>query len=76
VAQAVILFVLTGQTPPILLVTLVIMAYLTGWELWRERDLPFLYKAWWVLLVLLLNIVGFAAFWIWLAVRRRQRREA
>jgi hypothetical protein len=76
VAQAVILFVLTGQMPPILLVTLVIMAYLTGQELWRERDLPFLYKAWWVLLVLLLNIVGFAAFWIWLAVRRRQRREA
>ena len=75
-AQAVILFVLTGQAPPILVVTLLILAYLTGLELWRERDLPFLYKAWWVLLVLLLNIAGFAAFWIWLTVRRRQRREA
>ena len=58
------------------MVTLLIMSYLTGLELWREPDLPFLYKAWWVLLVLLLNIVGFAAFWIWLTVRRRQRREA
>jgi uncharacterized BrkB/YihY/UPF0761 family membrane protein len=76
VAAAVILFVLTGQAPPILLITLVILAYLTGLELWREEDLPFLYKAWWVLLVLLLNVVGFAAFWIWLTVRRRRRREA
>jgi uncharacterized BrkB/YihY/UPF0761 family membrane protein len=76
VAAAVIVFVLTGQAPPILLITLVILAYLTGLELWREEDLPFLYKAWWVLLVLLLNVVGFAAFWIWLTVRRRRRREA
>ena len=75
-ARGVILFVLTGQMPPLLLVTLLILAYLTGLELSREPDLPFLYKAWWVLLVLLLNIVGFAAFWIWLTVRRRQRREA
>jgi uncharacterized BrkB/YihY/UPF0761 family membrane protein len=76
VAAAVIVFVLTGQAPPILLITLVILAYLTGLELWREEDLAFLYKAWWVLLVLLLNVVGFAAFWIWLTVRRRRRREA
>jgi uncharacterized BrkB/YihY/UPF0761 family membrane protein len=76
VAAAVIVFVLTGQAPPILLITLLILAYLTGLELWREEDLAFLYKAWWVLLVLLLNVVGFAAFWIWLTVRRRRRREA
>jgi uncharacterized BrkB/YihY/UPF0761 family membrane protein len=76
VAAAVIVFVLTGQAPPILLITLLILVYLTGLELWREEDLPFLYKAWWVLLVLLLNVVGFAAFWIWLTVRRRRRREA
>jgi uncharacterized BrkB/YihY/UPF0761 family membrane protein len=76
VAAAVIVFVLTGQAPPILLITLLVLAYLTGFELWREEDLPFLYKAWWVLLVLLLNVVGFAAFWIWLTVRRRRRREA
>ena len=71
-----ILFVLTGQAPPILVIGLLILVYLTGLELWREEDLPFLYKAWWVLLVLLLNVVGFAAFWIWLTVRRRRRRAA
>ena len=31
-----ILFVLTGQAPPILVLTLVVMAYLTGYELWKE----------------------------------------
>jgi uncharacterized BrkB/YihY/UPF0761 family membrane protein len=71
-----VLFVITGQAPPILVVALLILVYLTGHELWREDDLPFLYKAWWCLLVLLLNVVGFAAFWIWLTVRRRRRRAA
>ena len=71
-----ILFVLTGQAPPILVLTLVAMAYLTGYELWKEgEDVPFLWKAWWVLLVVLLNVVGFGIFWIWLA-RRRVRRHA
>ena len=70
-----ILFVFTGQAPPILVLTLVVMAYLTGYELWKEDDLPFLIKAWWVLLVFLLNVVGFGVFWIWLA-RRRVRRHA
>ena len=65
-----ILFVLTGAAPPILVVTLLVMAYLTGYELRKEEDLPFLWKAWWVLLVLLLNVVGFGIFWIWLARRR------
>jgi uncharacterized BrkB/YihY/UPF0761 family membrane protein len=76
VAAAMVLFVITGQAPPFLVVALLILVYLTGLELWREDDLPFLYKAWWCLLVLLLNVVGFAAFWIWLTVRRRRRREA
>jgi len=65
-----ILFVLTGAAPPILIFTLVVMAYLTGYELWKEKELPFLWKAWWVLFVLLLNVVGFGIFWIWLARRR------
>jgi hypothetical protein len=65
-----VLFVLTGQAPPILVVTLVVMCYLTGYELWKEKELPFLIKAWWVLLVALLNVVGFGIFWIWLARRR------
>jgi hypothetical protein len=75
-AAAMIVFVLTGQAPPILVVTLLVMCYLAGYELWKERDLPFLWKAWWVLFVLLTNIVGFAIFWIWLATRRRRHRHA
>lgn len=39
----------------------------------KEDDLPFLIKAWWVLLVLILNVVGFAIFWIWLGLRRHRR---
>jgi hypothetical protein len=76
VAAAMVLFVLTGQVPAIMLVALLILVYLTGLELWREEDLPFLYKAWWCLLVFLLHLVGFGMFWIWLTVRRRRRREA
>ena len=68
-----ILFVITGQAPPILVLTLAVMAYLTGFELSKERDLPFLMKAWWVLFVVLLNVVGFGIFWIWLAIRRVRR---
>jgi hypothetical protein len=71
-----VLFVLTGQVPPIMLVALLTLVYLTGLELWREEDLPFLYKAWWCLLVFLLHLAGFGMFWIWLTVRRRRRREA
>jgi hypothetical protein len=73
VTRAVILFVLTGQLPIVLLVALLIMCYLTAIELRNEPD-PVLIKAWWVLLVFLTNIIGFAAFWIWLIVRRRRRR--
>jgi hypothetical protein len=68
----VLLFVLTGQAPPILLLALAILCYLTVWDLWNE-DLPVMVKAWWVLLVLLTNLVGYAALRIWLAARRRQR---
>ena len=68
-----VLFVVTGQLPPLLLVALLVMCYLTGLELWKEKDLPFLIKAWWVLLVFLLNIVGFGVFWVWIYTRRRRR---
>lgn len=70
-----LLFVLTGQAPPILLLALVILCYLTVWDLWNE-DLPVLVKAWWVLLVFITNLVGYAAFRIWLAARRRDRQRA
>jgi hypothetical protein len=52
------------------------MCYLTGYELWKERDLQFLWKAWWVLLVFILNVLGFALFWIWLLIRRTRARAA
>ena len=65
-------FLITGQAPLILIVALLILCYLTGLELWQEKDLPFLPKAWWVLLVLLLHVVGYAIFRIWLTLRRRR----
>jgi uncharacterized BrkB/YihY/UPF0761 family membrane protein len=71
-APPMILFVFTGGVPFILVLSLLIMAYLTGYELWKEQDLQFLWKAWWVLVVLLMNIVGFAIFWVWLLIRRRR----
>ena len=70
-----ILFLLTGQIPPILLLGLLILCYLTAWDLWKE-DLPFLIKAWWVLLVFIGNLIGYAVFRIWLAARRRHSPEA
>jgi hypothetical protein len=72
----VLLFVLTRDIPLILFVGLLILCYLTAWDLWSEKDLPFLIKAWWVLLVFITNVVGYAAFRIWLAARRRRRQEA
>jgi hypothetical protein len=69
----VLLFVFTSQAPPVLIVTLLVMCYLTGYEVWKEGDLPFMIRAWWVLLVFLLNVVGFGIFWIWLARRRVKR---
>jgi hypothetical protein len=71
-----LLFVLTGQIPPILLLALGVLIYLTVFDLWQEDDLDFLHKAWWVLLVFLTNLVGYAAFRFWLAARRRRRQEA
>jgi hypothetical protein len=72
VAYVVILFLITGRVPLVLLVALLILCYLTAIEL-RHEDDPVLIKAWWVLLVLLTNVLGYAAFRIWLAARRRRR---
>ncbi len=71
-AYVVILFLVMGQMPVVLLVALLILCYLTAIEL-RPEDDPVLIKAWWVLLVFLTNLLGYAAFRIWLAVRRRRR---
>jgi hypothetical protein len=66
-----VVFALTQQAPPILVVSLLILVYLTVLELRNEEDLPFLWKAWWTLLVFLGHDAGFAVFWIWLFMRRR-----
>lgn len=66
-----VVFALTQQAPPILVVALLILCYLTVLELRKEQDLPFLWKAWWTLFVFLGHVAGFAVFWIWLFMRRR-----
>jgi membrane protein YdbS with pleckstrin-like domain len=69
VAAAMLLFALTGQVPPILLVALAVCLYLTVWDLWNE-DLQFLYKAWWFTFVLLTHVFGYLVFRVWIARRR------
>ena len=66
-----LLFVLLGHTPLVLLVCLLGLLYLTWVDL-RDEDLLPQVKLWWGLLVLLINVVGYAALRIWLAVRRRR----
>ena len=70
-----IVFVLTSQVPPILAVALLILVYLTGLELWHEDDMPFLWKAFWVLFVFLGHVFGYALFRGWLALQRRGRTK-
>ena len=70
-----LLFVLTGQAPPVLLVALGICLYLTVWDLWSEKDMAVMPKAWWVLLVLLTHVVGYLGFRVWIAQRRRRRSQ-
>jgi hypothetical protein len=65
-------FVLTGRAPLILLACLVVLLYLTWYELRDEHDVQPLVKLWWGLLVLLFNVLGYAALRVWLAVRRRR----
>lgn len=74
VTRSVILFLITGGMPLLLVVALLILCYLTGLELVSEDD-PLLIKAWWVLLVFLTNVLGYIAFRIWLAARRRKRGQ-
>jgi hypothetical protein len=66
-----VVFVLTGQVPPILAIALLILVYLTGLELWHEEGLEFLWKAFWVLFVFLGHVFGYALFRAWLALHRR-----
>ena len=66
-----LLFVILGQAPWILLLSLVGLLYLTWLDL-REEPLEPMVKLWWVSLVLLTNVAGYGALRVWLAVRRRR----
>jgi hypothetical protein len=67
----VLLFVLAGEMPWILLLSLAGLLYLTWLDL-REEPVEPMVKLFWGSLVLLTNLLGYAALRIWLAVRRRR----
>ena len=69
-----LVFVILGHTPIVLLVCLIGLLYLTWVEL-RNESLEPLVQLWWYLLVLLFNVIGYAALRIWLVVRRRRDAE-
>jgi hypothetical protein len=71
-----VVFVITQQVPPVLVVALGIVVYLTVLELWNEDELEFLWKAFWVLFVFLGHVFGYAIFKAWLALHRRGRKTA
>jgi hypothetical protein len=67
----VLLFVVIGTMPWILLLSLAGLLYLTWIDL-RDEPVEPMVKLWWGSLVLLTNILGYAALRIWLAIRRRR----
>jgi membrane protein DedA with SNARE-associated domain len=67
----VLLFMIIGEAPWILLLSLAGLLYITWLDL-REEPMEPMVKLWWGSLVLLTNVVGYAALRIWLAVRRRR----
>ena len=69
-----LLFVILGHVPIVLLVCLLGLLYLTWIEL-RGESLEPQVQLWWYLLVLLFNVLGYAALRIWLTVRRRRAAE-
>lgn len=70
-----IVFVILGHVPTVLLIALLGMLYLTVLDMREEDDLEFQVKVWWVLLVLLFNVIGFIAEKAWVTARRRRRRQ-
>ena len=68
-----LLFVLIGHVPTVLLLAQLGMLYLVILDMREEDDLDFQVKVWWVLLVLLFNILGLVAEKVWVTVRRRRR---
>jgi predicted CDP-diglyceride synthetase/phosphatidate cytidylyltransferase len=68
----VLLFVLIGHVPIVLLLAQLGMLYLVILDMREEDDLDFQVKVWWVLLVLLFNVVGLLAEKVWVTLRRRR----
>jgi ABC-type transport system involved in Fe-S cluster assembly fused permease/ATPase subunit len=72
---AVLLFLLTGNTPPIMILVLVVTLYLVVIDVKDEPGLAFLHKAWWFMFVVLTHVPGYLIFRVWIAVRRHRRRH-
>jgi membrane protein implicated in regulation of membrane protease activity len=72
---AVLLFLLTQSVPPIMVLVLVVALYLVWIDVKDEPGLAFLHKAWWFTFVVLTHVPGYLIFRVWIAVRRRHRRE-
>jgi hypothetical protein len=69
----VLLFVLIGHVPIVLLLAQLGMLYLVVLDMREEADLDFQVKVWWVLLVLIFNVLGLIAEKVWVTMRRRRR---
>ena len=65
-------FVLIGHVPTVLLLAQLGMLYLAILDVRQEEDLDFQVKVWWVLLVLLFNVLGFIAEKVWITLRRHR----
>jgi hypothetical protein len=72
---AVLLFLLTGNAPPIMILVLIVTLYLVVMDIKDEPGLAFLHKAWWFMFVLLTHVPGYLIFRVWIAVRRHRRRD-
>jgi hypothetical protein len=72
----VLLILLLGIAPPLILLTLALVLYLTAIEL-REMQVHFLWWFWWLLLVFMTHFVGYlflrayAVYRRWNAARSR-----
>ena len=69
------LFVLTGNVPPIMVLVLAVTLYLVVVDIKDEPGLAFLHKAWWFMFVLLTHVPGYLVFRVWIAVRRHRRQD-
>jgi hypothetical protein len=68
-------FFLFDTVPDVLWLSLLGLVYLAWIEVRREPDLLAQVKLWWCLLVFLVNLPGYVALRIWVALRRRRRAE-